>query len=136
MDVSAAIPDWLEVAAGVAAALTTLLVFGGIIGRSKLGRWLWRHLVRDPFEDWTARQLEPLHTAISRIQDDIAPTNGDRRSISDRVDSAKKTAESVESRLNKREVDIDQRLDSIERKLSTGQNEIKGAITAVAESRP
>lgn len=75
----------------IAAFLIAVIVF--IVRRP--GRWVWRTLVTDPLGGWfdkvvtNAVENSPTAKQVDHIADQIRPTNGDRRSISDRLDTVK-----------------------------------------------
>lgn len=68
------IPSWLETAGQAAAAAMAVVALLAALGRSRLGRWLWRRLVHDPATDWLRRNTEavvaPVAEALVHHMDD------------------------------------------------------------------
>lgn len=93
--------DLLRSVAEVAAALVAICGAVGLAARSRAGKWLWRKIAAEPFAEWVKAQLQPLHDKleardehvsaidekVGALAEAVRPTNGDQRSISDRVDA-------------------------------------------------
>lgn len=61
----------------IAAALTAVVLFLGLIFRSRPFRWLWRHTISDPFAEWfraqVAHEIEPR---IAQVRAELRPNGG------------------------------------------------------------
>ena len=150
MDVSAAIPDWLELGGALALIFTACAGASAIVWRFGPVRWLRSKIadeVVDRVADVVHSALDPIAEKVAGIEAAIAPTNGDRSSISDRLDKVKRTGLAVKADLaahradetaerERRQAEVDARMDGFAAYLATGQSEIKLGVAAIAESRP
>jgi hypothetical protein len=74
----------------------------------KPGRWLWRTLISAPVAAWFRREvgdeidekIQPLTVEVGNITEQLRATNGDRASLSDRLDKVKATGIKSEQRLD------------------------------------
>lgn len=88
-------------------------VAGSVIGAAIIGTflflkrpvfWVCRKLVAEPFTAWFRREVgelidervAPIMAKVEKIDGDLQPSNGDQRSISDRLDTVKQRTASLE----------------------------------------
>lgn len=90
--VVAAAPTILVDAGIAAGAVTAVLTCGGLIGRSRPGRWLWRQIVGAPVSDWLARTVDAR----------VAPVRDQLDALSERTDQ---TLTRVEDHMHREEAD-------------------------------
>lgn len=99
----AEVPSLLVDVGAAAGALTALVLFVGLVWRSRPARWLWRTLVAEPFSEWTRAQVthvvEPM---VAEVRQEVRPNGGSsfRDEVAQRLEEGDRRFDRLERKLD------------------------------------